>query len=388
MKTKNIIITLSIIAGLFVAWWFFARNKSGKLEIVTQPVKRGEIVDVITATGSLKALNTVDVGTQVSGVIDELYVDFNDKVKAGQVIARLDTKTLSANVADAKSNLDRAQLQTQQLKLVYERTKNLYEQKLASKEEFERAEFEYKNAEVNVKMMKVQLDRAAVNLGYASVISPINGVVISRNVSKGQTVAASFTTPTLFTIAHDLTNMLIEADVDEADIGKVKVGQSVEFFVDAYQDQTFYGTVEQIRLQPKTVQSVVNYTVIISVRNETLKLFPGMTANISIVVERKQNIPVVPATALNYVLPEQMPEGIDIMDTTNFDENEFGARSKVWVKEKNRLRAVVIETGITDGSTYEVVKGIPENTEVVTAVEEKKNSGAKKDRPLINVKRR
>ncbi|HYG50419.1 MAG TPA: efflux RND transporter periplasmic adaptor subunit, partial [Flavobacteriales bacterium] len=380
--------TLSIIAGLFVAWWFFARNKSGKLEIVTQPVKRGEIVDVITATGSLKALNTVDVGTQVSGVIDELYVDFNDKVKAGQVIARLDTKTLSANVADAKSNLDRAQLQTQQLKLVYERTKNLYEQKLASKEEFERAEFEYKNAEVNVKMMKVQLDRAAVNLGYASVISPINGVVISRNVSKGQTVAASFTTPTLFTIAHDLTNMLIEADVDEADIGKVKVGQSVEFFVDAYQDQTFYGTVEQIRLQPKTVQSVVNYTVIISVRNETLKLFPGMTANISIVVERKQNIPVVPATALNYVLPEQMPEGIDIMDTTNFDENEFGARSKVWVKEKNRLRAVVIETGITDGSTYEVVKGIPENTEVVTAVEEKKNSGAKKDRPLINVKRR
>ncbi|HLP11478.1 MAG TPA: efflux RND transporter periplasmic adaptor subunit [Flavobacteriales bacterium] len=387
MKIKNVLITVGILAGIVIGYRLLAGGKGNKLEIVSQPIKRGEIVDMITATGTLKALNTVDVGTQVSGVIDELYVDFNDKVKTGQIIARLDTKTLSANVSDAKSNLDRSQLQTQQLKLVYERTKNLYEQKLASKEEFERAEFEYKNAEINVKMMRVQLDRAAVNLGYASVISPINGVVISRNVEKGQTVAAAFTTPTLFTIAHDLTDMLIEADIDEADIGKVKVGQEVEFFVDAYPDETFKGNVQQIRLQPKTTQSVVNYTVIIQVKNETLKLFPGMTANISIIVERKKNILVIPATALNYVLPDEMPQGIDITDKTNFDENEFGVRSKVWVREKDRIQAIVIETGISDGSTYEVVKGIGENTEVVTAVEEKKST-AKKNSPLINVKRR
>jgi HlyD family secretion protein len=388
MKIKNILITVGILAALFIAYRLFAGSKGNKLEVISQPVKRGEITDVITATGTLKALNTVDVGTQVSGVIDELYADFNDKVKVGQVIARLDTKTLSANVSDAKSNLDRAQLQTQQLKLVYERTKNLYDQKLASKEEFEKSEYEYKNAEINVKMQKVQLDRASVNLGYASVISPINGVVISRNVEKGQTVAASFTTPTLFTIAHDLTDMLIEADIDEADIGKVKLGQDVEFFVDAYPDETFKGKVHQIHLQPKTTQSVVNYTVVIQVKNETLKLFPGMTANISIIVERKQNILVIPATALNYVLPEQMPQGIDITDTTNFDENEFGVRSKVWIREKNRLRAIVIETGISDGSTYEIVKGIKENTEVVTSVEEKKSTGSKKNSPLINIKRR
>ncbi len=383
MKIKNIIIVLSILVGLFLFYKIFLGSKGEELVVLSQPISKGEITDVITATGTLKALNTVDVGTQVSGVIDELYVDFNDKVKTGQVIARLDTKTLNANVSDAKSNLDRAQLQTQQLKLVYERTKSLFDQKLASKEELERTEYEYKNAEINVKMMSVQLNRASVNLGYASVISPINGVVVSRNVSKGQTVAAAFTTPTLFTIAQDLKDMLIEADIDEADIGKVKVGQAVEFFVDAYPNELFAGKVQQIRLQPKTTQNVVNYTVIIELKNEELKLFPGMTANISIIVEKKINILIIPATSLNYVLPDEMPKGIEISDTTTFDENEIGSRSKVWVKEKNRIRAIVVETGITDGSTYELIKGLPENTEVVTSIEKKSTVITKKTSPLV-----
>lgn len=384
MKIKKIIIILSILVGLFLFYKVFLSSKGEELVVLSQPITKGEITDVITATGTLKALNTVDVGTQVSGVIDELYVDFNDKVKTGQVIARLDTKTLNANVSDAKSNLDRAQLQTQQLKLVYERTKSLFDQKLASKEELERTEYEYKNAEINVKMMSVQLNRASVNLGYASVISPINGVVVSRNVSKGQTVAAAFTTPTLFTIAQDLKDMLIEADIDEADIGKVKVGQAVEFFVDAYPDELFTGKVQQIRLQPKTTQNVVNYTVIIELKNEELKLFPGMTANISIIVEKKMNILIIPATSLNYVLPDEMPKGIEINDTTTFDENEIGSRSKVWVKEKGRIRAIVVETGITDGSTYELIKGLPENTEVVTSIEKKSSVvTTKKTSPLM-----
>ncbi len=384
MKIKSIVITCSVLIGLFIIFRMATGTKEDPLEIVAEPIAKGEILDVITATGSLKALNTVDVGTQVSGVIDELYVDFNDKVTSGQIIARLDTKTLNANVSDAQSNLDRALLQTQQLKLVFDRTKNLYEQKLASKEEFEKAEYDYKNAEINVKMQQVQLGRASVNLGYASVISPISGVVVSRTVSKGQTVAAAFATPTLFTIAQDLKDMLIEADIDEADIGKVKVGQDVEFFVDAYPNETFTGKVKQIRLQPKATQNVVNYTVIIEVKNETLKLFPGMTANISIIVEHKKNILVIPATSLNYVLPDELPEDIMIMDTTNFDENEFGSRSKVWVKEKNKIRAVIVETGITDGSTYELLKGLNEKIEVVTAIERVKPSRIlKKNSPLM-----
>jgi HlyD family secretion protein len=384
MKIRNIIIIICSLVGIFFLYKVFFGSKKEELVVLSQPIVKGEITDLITATGSLKALNTVDVGTQVSGVIDELYVDFNAKVKAGQIIARLDTKTLNANVSDAKSNLDRAQLQSQQLKLVYDRTRTLFDQKLASKEELERTEYEYKNAEINVKMMKVQLDRASVNLGYASVISPINGVVVSRNVSKGQTVAAAFATPTLFTIAQDLTDMLIEADIDEADIGKVKVGQGVEFFVDAYQNEMFTGKVQQIRLQPKTTQSVVNYTVIIEVRNEELKLFPGMTANISIIVENKKDILLIAATSLNYILPDELPKGMEINDTTTFDENELGNRSKVWVKEKNKIRAVVVETGITDGSTYELIKGLPQHAEVVTSIEKSTPvSKTKKSSPLM-----
>jgi HlyD family secretion protein len=356
----------------------FRGGKGAKMEIVTQEIKKGDITDIITATGTLKALNTVDVGTQVSGVIDELYVDFNDFVKKGQIVARLDTKTLSANVSDAKSNLERSTLQAEQLKLVYERTKKLYEQNLASKEEFERAEFEYKNAEVNVKMMRVQLERASVNLGYATISSPIDGVIISRNVSKGQTVAAAFTTPTLFSVAQDLKKMLIEADIDEADIGKIKVGQKVEFFVDAFPEETFNGEVKQVRLQPKSVQNVVNYTVIIEVNNDDLKLFPGMTANISIIVEDKKNVFTIPATSLNYVLPENLPMEFSIHDTTNFDENEIGNRSKVWVKKGTQLHAVIVETGINDGSVYELLKGLKEKEEVVTTVEEIKANVTKK----------
>lgn len=378
MKLKTILIIVGVVLGLGLLFMLFRGGKGAKMEIVTQEIKKGDITDIITATGTLKALNTVDVGTQVSGVIDELYVDFNDFVKKGQIVARLDTKTLSANVSDAKSNLERSTLQAEQLKLVYERTKKLYEQNLASKEEFERAEFEYKNAEVNVKMMRVQLERASVNLGYATISSPIDGVIISRNVSKGQTVAAAFTTPTLFSVAQDLKKMLIEADIDEADIGKIKVGQKVEFFVDAFPEETFNGEVKQVRLQPKSVQNVVNYTVIIEVNNDDLKLFPGMTANISIIVEDKKNVFTIPATSLNYVLPENLPMEFSIHDTTNFDENEIGNRSKVWVKKGTQLHAVIVETGINDGSVYELLKGLKEKEEVVTTVEEIKANVTKK----------
>jgi HlyD family secretion protein len=375
-----------IIIGVvvLVAIYFVLRGGGKKnIEIVTTKIEKGEISDIITATGTLKALNTVDVGTQVSGVIDEIMVDFNDNVKKGQIIARLDTKTLSANVQDAQSALERARIQLEQTKLIYERAKKLYADKLISKEELERAEFEFQNASVSVKSAQVQVSRASVNIGYATISSPIDGVVISRNVSKGQTVAAAFSTPTLFSIANDLTSMLIEADIDEADIGKVKVGQRVEFFVDAFQNDNFNGIVKQVRLQPKSIQNVVNYTVVIEVKNPDLKLFPGMTANISIIVEDKKGILITPTSALNYILPDELPLDLHIVDTTGYDENEISNRARVWMKEGNTLRATIVETGITDGSTTEIISGIKPGTEIVTGIDEKKENVIKKKSPLV-----
>ena len=381
MKKAAFIIIGIVVVGIL--YLFFRGGGKSKLEIITTKVQKGEILDVITATGTLKALNTVDVGTQVSGVIDEIMVDFNDQVKKGQVIARLDTKTLTANVQDAQSALERAKITVEQTKLVYERAKKLFADKLISKEELERAEFEYQNALVNVKSAQVQVSRSSVNLGYATITSPIDGVVISRNVSKGQTVAAAFSTPTLFSIANDLTSMLIEADIDEADIGKVKVGQKVEFFVDAFPNENFKGMVKQVRLQPKSIQNVVNYTVVIEVKNPDLKLFPGMTANISIIVEEKRNILIVPTSSLNYFLPEELPLDLHIVDTTGYDENEISNRARIWIKEGNTLRAVIVVSGITDGSTTEVVSGIKEGTEIVTGIEEKKENVVKKKSPFV-----
>ncbi len=379
MKIKNIFIALGVILVILLLFLVLRGSKKKDMEFITKKIEKGNIQDIITATGTVKALNTVDVGTQVSGVIDELFVDFNDHVSKGQIIARLDTKTLSANVSDAKSNLEKAQLQTEQLKLIFERTKKLFEQNLASREDYERTEFEFKNSDINVKMMKVQLDRASVNLGYATITSPIDGVIIGRTVTKGQTVAAAFTTPTLFTIAQDLKNMLIEADIDEADIGRIKNGQDVEFFVDAFPDETFKGKVKQVRLQPKSVQNVVNYTVIIEVKNEEMKIFPGMTANLSIIVDNKNNVLTIPASSLNYVLPDELPENVEIYDTTNFDENEISRRSKVWIMDNHKVRAVIVETGINDGSTYELLNGLKPKDVVITSVEEIKPN-VKKDK--------
>ncbi|MFI5204592.1 MAG: efflux RND transporter periplasmic adaptor subunit, partial [Flavobacteriales bacterium] len=289
------------IISILLLWQIFFKSDATNLELVTQKIEPGEVSDIISATGTLKALNTVDVGTQVSGVIDEIYTDFNESVKKGQLIAKLDMRTLSANLADASSALQKARLQAAQTGTVFDRSKKLMEESLISQEEFDRTKYEYEAAQLNVETAKTSLERAQVNLGYASIVSPVNGIVISRNIEKGQTVAAAFTTPTLFTIAADLKEMVIEADIDEADIGKVKTGQAVEFFVDAFPDEYFTGTVKQIRLQPKTIQNVVNYSVVIGVSNPDMKLFPGMTANLSIVAEKRTNVLIVPSAALNYI---------------------------------------------------------------------------------------
>ena len=301
MKKKYwYIIGIVIIVAGVVAWFTLKKKSSEKVEYRSSQVEHGDIRIVVTATGTLSADTTVQVGTQVSGIISKIFVDFNSVVKKGDVVALLDTTYLAAALEDAASSLYRAQVQVDLTKRTFDRTKKLFEEKVMAQADYDQALSDYETAKGNLRSAKSSLERARINLKYATIVAPVSGVVISRAVDRGQTVAASFNTPTLFTIANDLTKMQVQASVDEADIGKIRVGQEVSFTVDAYTDQTFNGTVRQIRLQPTVTQNVVNYTVIIDVPNEDMKLMPGMTANITVKIQEVQNVMRVPASALRF----------------------------------------------------------------------------------------
>ena len=305
MKKKYwIMLTIVVIAIAIGAWFWFGNKSSAAIQWRTGKVDKGDIKLVVTATGTLSADTTVQVGTQVSGVIDKILVDFNSVVRKGQVIAILDTTYLASSVDDAKSAMYRAQIQVDLTKRTYDRDKELLEEKVIAQSDYDQAYADYMTALGNARSAKSALDRALINLRYATIVAPVSGVVISRAVDRGQTVAASFSTPTLFSIANDLTKMQVQASVDEADIGKIKNGQDVSFTVDAYPDLTFSGTVSQIRLQPSITQNVVDYTVIIDVPNPDLKLMPGMTANITVMIQQAQNVTKIPASALKFWPPQ------------------------------------------------------------------------------------
>ena len=305
MKKKYWITLTAVVIILAVGAWFWFGNKSSAvIQWRTGKVEKGDLRIVVTATGTLSADTTVQVGTQVSGVIDKIFVDFNSVVKKGQVVAVLDTTYLASSVEDASSAMYRAQVQVDLTKLNYDRNKELFDEKVIAKSDYDQAYSDYMIALGNARSAKSSLDRAKINLRYATIVAPVSGVVISRSVDRGQTVAASFSTPTLFSIANDLTKMQVQASIDEADIGKIKNGQDVNFTVDAYPDLTFSGTVSQIRLQPIILQNVVNYTVIINVPNPDLKLMPGMTANITVMIQQVQNAMKIPASALKFWPPQ------------------------------------------------------------------------------------
>lgn len=261
-----------------------------KAEYITINITRGDLRQVVSATGEIRPVNTVNVGSQVSGNIDKLYVDFNSKVKKGDVLLTIEPSVLQASVDEAKASLDSAISQRNFAKSEYLRDKSLYAEGFISRAEMEQKESAYNQAEASVKRMQSQYDRAVTNLGYATIISPVDGTVISRKVDVGQTVAASFQTPDLFEIAEDLTKMQIETAVSEADIGVIKEGQPVSFTVDAYPTETFEGTVRQVRLAPTTTSNVVVYTVVIDVDNSDLRLMPGMTAFVTIIISEKDNV--------------------------------------------------------------------------------------------------
>lgn len=320
-----------------------------------------DIVNSVTATGTIEPVTSVDVGTQVSGVISKLYVDYNSVVKAGEVIAELDRTNLMSELSSAQASLKSAQSNLEYQKTNYERYKALYDKGLISANDFEQARLSYVQAQQQTQQQKENVKKAQTNLGYATITSPIDGVVLSKEVEEGQTVASSFNTPTLFKIARDLTDMRVIADVDEADIGDVKEGQRVTFTVDAFPDDTFEGQVTQVRQEATTESNVVTYEVVISAPNDDLKLKPGLTANVVIFTMEAKDVLAVPSKALRFTPREAMLNSDETITDTD-------AKEKVWVKEGTNLKAVAVETGMTNGTLTQITKGLKPGAHVLTEV--------------------
>ncbi len=367
MKKLFIIAPIVVVIAL-VLFLFLGRTKKVEGKFVTAPIQRGDISITVTATGTLQAVTTVQVGSQVSGTIMALNADFNSKVKKGEIIAQLDPTFLKAQVDQAEADLDKAKASLNLAKTQFDRSQSLFERNMISQSDKDNAEAVYQQSQADLKSSQANLSRVKTNLEYATITSPIDGVVISRNVDVGQTVAASLQAPTLFTIAQDLTKMQVGASIDEADIGKVHDGQRVLFTVDAYPDQSFDGIVQQVRLNPEVVQNVVSYDVIIEVSNPDLLLMPGMTANVTIEIQRENDILKVPSAALRF-----RPAGVQtgqLSGANNSSNNSAasngasaaipdstshrgkGGRPHVWVlNAQGKPQPVPVQVGISDGST-------------------------------------
>ena len=372
MDKKKIILTSAaavVVAGVAV-WAFSGGGKKQEVEYETATVSRQDISNFVTATGTIEPVTEVEVGTQVSGIIDKIYVDYNTVVRQGQLIAEMDKVTLESDLASAQATFDGAQAEYEYQESLYRRNKGLHDKQLISDTDYEQSVYNYKMAESTFHSSEAALAKAERNLSYATITSPINGVVIDRAVEEGQTVAAGFETPTLFTIAADLTKMQVVADVDEADIGGVQDGQRVTFTVDAYPDDVFEGKVTQIRLgssessstSTSTSESVVTYEVVISADNPELKLKPRLTANISIYTIDRPDVLSVPAKALRFV-PEASLAGEETV-IKNCD-----SETKVWTREGGTFTAHPVVTGISNGVMTEITEGIPEGTEIISGVE-------------------
>jgi HlyD family secretion protein len=366
---KKIIIALSVIIVIAAVVFLVLQKKDGGQKFITEKITRGDIKSTVLATGTVNAVTTVQVGTQVSGTIKQLFADFNSPVKKGQLLAQIDPAIFEAQVGQAqanlqaaKANLEKSQVAVSDTKNTLNRNKALYVKNFIAKSDLDTAETNYLSAEAQVKSSQAQieqaqaaLDSAAINLKYTRILSPVNGTVISRNVDIGQTVAASFQTPTLFTIAQDLTKMQIDSSVDEADIGQVAVGQNVTFTVDAYREITFTGKVSEVRNAPITVQNVVTYDAVITVDNTNLRLKPGMTANVTIEIEVKKSVLRVPNAALRFKPP--MLTAKSVGNYSDQQGSKLPKGTSVWLLENKEPKSVKITTGINDGNYREIISG-------------------------------
>lgn len=373
---KTYKILLAILALVIVAVIiYFQMSKKAETNIIplTTIVQRGDVSTEISSTGTVEPTNQVEVGTQVSGVVKKVYVDFNAKVKKGQLLAELDKTNLLASLNEAQANYSTAISQKNYLQSEFNRQKTLYENNLISKADYESSEYDLKSVNGTVAQRLSELNKAKTNLSYADIYSPIDGVVLSRDVDEGQTVAASLSTPTLFTIAQDLKEMQVEADVDEADIGSVKEGQRVTFTVDAFQGEEFSGKVTQVRLNPTTSSNVVTYTVVIKADNPEMKLMPGLTATISIFTSERVDVLTIDSKVLNFSPDENLVTQFNAKnsntDTTKVSSPKEKSTDKniqkVWVLEKNQLVPRIIKTGLDNGVKVEILEGLQEGDKVV-----------------------
>lgn len=393
LNLKKRKVAISVLAFILLATctsaYLLSGNGKARYIFETVKVEKGSVSNTITATGTLEATNTVIVGTQVSGVIEKLYVDFNSKVKKGQLIAELDKSTLQSSLENTEAEVYNAQAEFDYQKANFDRIEKSFNKDLLSESEYDLAIYNYKKSEAGLKSAKANLNKAQRYLSYANIYSPIDGIVLNRAVEEGQTVTASMNTPELFTITNDLSEMQVEADVDEADIGMVKEGQRVEFTVDAFPDETFSGRITEVRLQPTETSNVITYTVIVSANNPEFMLKPGMTASITDYVEEVNDALVLAGKAIRFTpdreqvmnyfsnLPEserpqhqpgkrpdqtttpvESPESVEIPDNIKV----------VWVKNGTTLKPVTIETGVTDGLNIEIISGLNEGDEVITSM--------------------
>ncbi len=360
--SKLWLVVAVVIIIAIVAWALSGGKKEEQITFDTAAVAPANIMNSITATGTIEPVTSVTVGTQVSGIVSKLYVDYNSVVKKGQVIAELDKTNLMSQLNSAKTQLATAQSQLNYQTTNFNRYKTLYQKGLVAADDFDNAKLSYTQAKEQVASAKEEVQRAQTNLGYATITSPIDGIVLSKSVEEGQTVAASFSTPELFTIAQDLTNMQVVANVDEADIGDVKEGERVSFTVDAYPDDTFEGTVKQVRQEATTTNNVVTYEVVISAPNADLKLKPGLTANVTIYTAERKGVLSVPSKALRFTPQKETVGKMKIVDQTG------NAKNKVWSIEGNSIVAHKVNIGMTDGTNTQILNGISAGVKVVTGL--------------------
>lgn len=397
LRKKRLIWWVTGVIALLVLLLLITRHgKKQEYTFSTVRVSRGSVSKIITATGTIEALKTVEVGTQVSGEISKIYVDYNSQVKAGQLLAELDRKPLTTALTIAETSLEEAKAEMTYQTATYNRIKTLFDKKLVAESDYDQALYNYEKAKTALKAAQLNYDKAKINLGYSYIYSPIDGIVLSRAVDEGQTVAASFSTPTLFSIANDLTQMQVEASVDEADIGQIKDKQRVDFAVDAFPDNTFTGIVTQIRLEPIVTSNVVTYTVIIEAPNPDKKLMPGMTASISVYVEEANDVLIIPSKALWFNPDEtQLAEyfmsipgnekpagnrpdknfkpqgkGFPSPPAINQENSEEAKNetSEVWLKNGSDIYPVRIQTGIDNDLNVEVISGLNEGDEVIISM--------------------
>jgi len=377
MKKKTIFIIIGISAALVAVWYFALRKKEQVLVLQTEKPKIGYISENVTATGKVQPVDTVAVGTQVSGTIKTLYADFNSKVKKGELLAELDKTLFEAAVNQYQANLVSAQSALVYQQGNFSRQSNLYKVGAVSKADYDNALYTYNASKASVNSIKAQLASAQKNLSLASIYSPIDGTVLSRSVSEGTTVAASFSTPTIFSIAKDLTKMQVEASVDEADVGDITKGERATFTVDAFLNDTFKGTIQEIRLSPSVSSNVVTYKTIINTSNDANKLKPGMTANITIFAKEVNNALLIPTKAIKFS-PDSTLAGKYQMTWVNPDRKPAGAdEAYVWVqKGPKMLIQKKIKTGINDNTHVEVLSGLTTQDIVITGSQSMGKSAA------------